>query len=156
MLKKGPDAGYAAESKGFGELVCTSESKSLISLFNGQTECKKNKFGAPPKKDNVVGILGAGLMGAGIAQVSVDKGMHVLMKDMSESGLSRGIDQVQKGVDLSIKKKKMSRLEGEIAMSRLFSTIDYDKFKQADIVIEAVFEDLAIKHKVVKEVEKTH
>eukprot|EP00096_Caligus_rogercresseyi_P012963 TRINITY_DN562_c0_g1_i1.p1 TRINITY_DN562_c0_g1~~TRINITY_DN562_c0_g1_i1.p1 ORF type:complete len:763 (-),score=220.08 TRINITY_DN562_c0_g1_i1:295-2583(-) len=151
--EKGPSAGYLAESKGFGELVVTSESKALISLFNGQTECKKNKFGAPPKKDNVVGILGAGLMGAGIAQVSVDKGMKVLMKDMSEAGLSRGIDQVQKGLDLSVKKKKLSKLQSEMAMSSLYSTIDYDKFKEADIVIEAVFEDLDIKHRVIKEVE---
>ena len=49
-LDKGSDAGYKAEHEGFGELAATSESKALISLFHGQTECKKNKFGKPAKR----------------------------------------------------------------------------------------------------------
>ena len=68
-LDGGATAGYEAERTKFGELVATSESRGLISLFHGQTECKKNKFGAPAKPSNTLGILGAGLMGAGIAQV---------------------------------------------------------------------------------------
>ena len=68
-LDGGPTKGYEAERTKFGELVATSESRGLISLFHGQTECKKNKFGAPAKPSNTLGILGAGLMGAGIAQV---------------------------------------------------------------------------------------
>ena len=68
-LDGGPTKGYEAERTKFGELVATSESRGLISLFHGQTECKKNKFGPPAKPSNTLGILGAGLMGAGIAQV---------------------------------------------------------------------------------------
>ena len=70
-LDGGPTKGYEAERTKFGELVATSESRGLISLFHGQTECKKNKFGAPAKPSNTLGILGAGLMGAGIAQVGI-------------------------------------------------------------------------------------
>merc|ERR1719507_2894362 len=80
------------------------EAKGLISLFHGQTDCKKNKVGAPAKRSNTVGILGAGLMGAGIAQVSVDKGMTTIMKDMNYAGLSRGMNQVQDGVDKKVKR----------------------------------------------------
>merc|ERR1712038_1142245 len=69
----GSAAGYKAEHEGFGQLAATSESNALIGLFHGQTECKKNKFGKPAKPTKSIGILGAGLMGAGIAQVSVDK-----------------------------------------------------------------------------------
>jgi len=148
-----PGEGYKAESEGFGELAVTSESKALISLFHGQTECKKNKFGKPAKRTETVGILGAGLMGAGIAQVSVDKGMKTILKDMSTAGLSRGIGQVEGGVAKSVKRKKISQLEGEKFMSNLVGTIDYSRFKDVDMVIEAVFEDLALKHRVVKEVE---
>merc|ERR1719419_2145563 len=83
-LDGGPTKGYEAERTKFGELVATSESRGLISLFHGQTECKKNKFGAPAKPSNTLGILGAGLMGAGIAQVSCDKpNFTTVLKDMS-------------------------------------------------------------------------
>lgn len=56
-----------------------------------------------------IGILGAGLMGAGIAQVSIDKNMHVFLKDMSLSGLARGEEQIFKGLQLDTKKKKITR-----------------------------------------------
>merc|ERR1719398_101166 len=94
-LDKGAAKGYEAEHTKFGELCVTPEAKGLISLFHGQTDCKKN----------TVGILGAGLMGAGIAQVSVDKGMTTIMKDMNYAGLSRGMNQVQDGVDKKVKRK---------------------------------------------------
>ena len=54
-------------------------------------------------------VLGAGLMGAGICQVSVDKGYHVIMKDMAVPGLGRGQQQIRKGLDTSVKKKKITR-----------------------------------------------
>merc|ERR1719322_799039 len=153
-LDNGPAKGYAAESKGFGELTVTNESKALIGLFHGQTECKKNKYGKPANPSQTVGILGAGLMGAGIAQVSVDKGMTTILKHMNVDGITRGINQVQGGVDKAVKRKKISKLEGERHMSNLIPTTDYDRFKEVDMVIEAVFEDLSLKHRVVKEVEQ--
>jgi len=153
-LDKGTQAGYAAESEGFGKLSATAESKGLISLFHGQTECKKNKFGKPQKTSNTLGILGAGLMGAGIAQVSVDKGMSVLLKDVNTDGVSRGLAQIQKSIDGKIKKKRLSKLEGEIHFSNCEGTTSYEHLKKCDMIIEAVFEDLQLKHKVVKEVEQ--
>lgn len=153
-LDHGMTKGYVAEHKGFGQLAATSEAKSLISLFHGQTECKKNKFGKPAKSVKSVGILGAGLMGAGIAQVTVDKGITTILKDMNDKGLSRGIDQIQEGINKKIKRKKILALEGERQMSNLYPTVDYDKLRGCDMIIEAVFEDLALKHKVVKEVEQ--
>jgi len=153
-LDEGPAKGYEAEHTKFGELCATPESKGLISLFHGQTECKKNKFGAPAKPSNTIGILGAGLMGAGIAQVSVDKGMTTILKDMNYAGLARGMNQVQDGVDKKVKRKKISKLEGEKYIANLIPAIDYTDFSKVDMVIEAVFEDLSLKHRVVKEVEK--
>ena len=152
-LDKGAAKGYEAEHTKFGELCVTPEAKGLISLFHGQTDCKKNKVGAPAKRSNTVGILGAGLMGAGIAQVSVDKGMTTIMKDMNYAGLSRGMNQVQDGVDKKVKRKKISKLEGEKYIANLIPALDYKDFKKVDMVIEAVFEDLALKHRVIKEVE---
>lgn len=153
-LDKGTKAGFEAEANGFGELCVTPQSAGLIGLFHGQTECKKNKFGAPAKPPKTLGILGAGLMGAGIAQVSIDKGYRTILKDMTDAGLARGIDQIQAGVDKSVKRNKYSRFNGELYMSNLEGSLSYDSFKDVDMVIEAVFEDLAIKHRVIKEVEK--
>ncbi|KAK7078831.1 hypothetical protein SK128_002630 [Halocaridina rubra] len=152
-MDKGETEGYAAEHKGFGSLSATNESKGLIGLFHGQTECKKNRFGKPEQPVKTVAILGAGLMGAGIAQVSIDKGYKTLLKDMNQSGLSRGISQVQGGLDKSVKRKKITSFVADQYMSNLEPTLTYDSFKNVDMVIEAVFEDLGIKHRVVKEVE---
>ena len=62
-----------------------------------QTECKKNRFGKPAKETKKVAVLGAGLMGAGIVQVSLQKGYDVIMKDTNEKGLSNGYNYVYKG-----------------------------------------------------------
>lgn len=92
-------------------------------------------------------------MGAGIVQVSVDKGYKVVMKDASQHGLSRGIGQVQKGLENAIKRKRITGLDRDKILTNLTSTLDYDQFRDADVVIEAVFEDIGIKHKVIKEIE---
>jgi len=154
-LDGGATAGYEAERTKFGELVATSESRGLISLFHGQTECKKNKFGPPAKPSNTLGILGAGLMGAGIAQVSCDKpNFTTVLKDMSSVGLARGMSQIQGGLDKKVKRKKVSQLDAERNIASVIPALDYSDFKKVDMVIEAVFEDINIKHRVVKEVEK--
>uniref|UniRef100_A0A034VFS2 enoyl-CoA hydratase n=1 Tax=Bactrocera dorsalis TaxID=27457 RepID=A0A034VFS2_BACDO len=152
-IEKGTSAGYEAESKAFGELVMTPESKGLISLFRGQTECRKNRFGHPKSEVKTVGVLGAGLMGAGIAQVSVNNGYQVFIKDTSIKGLARGVEQIQKGLDAQVKRKRISVVECNQIISKLKPTLDYKKFQNADIVIEAVFEDLKVKHAVISELE---
>ncbi|ERE67369.1 trifunctional enzyme subunit alpha [Cricetulus griseus] len=137
----------------FGELALTKESKALMGLYNGQVLCKKNKFGAPQKNVQHLAILGAGLMGAGIAQVSVDKGLKTLLKDTTLTGLSRGQQQVFKGLNDKVKKKALTSFERDSIFSNLIGQLDYKGFEKADMVIEAVFEDLTVKHKVLKEVE---
>lgn len=150
---KGPIAGYEAERRGFGELAMTPESKGLIGLFRGQTECKKNRFGNPAKPIRTVAVLGAGLMGAGIVQVSVDKGWDVILKDSNAAGLDRGLNQIQNGFMTGIKRRRVTALQRDQFMANLHTTLDYTEFSRADIVIEAVFEDLNVKHRVIKEIE---
>lgn len=109
-LDNGSRAGYEAEAKAFGQLAMTPQSKGLISLFRGQTECKKNKFGNPIKPAKTIAIIGAGLMGSGIAHVSIDKGYNVILKDSSQVGLGRGVGQIQTGYNNALKKKKFTVL----------------------------------------------
>lgn len=108
-LDKGQRAGYEAEAVAFGELAMTPQSKGLIGLFRGQTECKKNRFGQPQHEVKTVAVLGAGLMGAGIAHVSVDKGYKVILKDANKAGLDRGVGQIQAGLQGAVKRKRMTR-----------------------------------------------
>lgn len=152
-IENGTESGYKKEAEGFGKLSQTNESKALIGLYAGQTYCKKNRYGKPQKKVENLAILGAGLMGAGIAQVSLDKGFHTIMKDSFESGLARGQEQIYKGFNTAAKKKKITTFERDQIVSRLDSTLSYGSLRNADIVIEAVFEDINIKHKVIKETE---
>ncbi|XP_053779722.1 trifunctional enzyme subunit alpha, mitochondrial [Desmodus rotundus] len=152
-LEQGKEAGYLAESQKFAELAMTKESKALIGLYHGQVLCKKNKFGSPQKEVKHLSVLGAGLMGAGIAQVSVDKGMKTTLKDATLGGLSRGQQQVFKGLNDKVKKKALTSFERDFIFSNLTGQLDYQGFEKSDMVIEAVFEDLSLKHRVLKEVE---
>ncbi|XP_066482854.1 trifunctional enzyme subunit alpha, mitochondrial [Tiliqua scincoides] len=152
-LEKGNEAGYLLESQKFGELAMTPESRALIGLYHGQVQCKKNKFGQPKQPIKNLAVLGAGLMGAGIAQVSVDKGVKTILKDTTLQALSRGQQQVYKGLNDKVKKKNLTSFQRDMILSDLTGQLDYKDFGKADMVIEAVFEDINIKHKVLKEVE---
>ncbi|XP_075000864.1 trifunctional enzyme subunit alpha, mitochondrial isoform X1 [Calonectris borealis] len=152
-LDQGRDTGYLTESQSFGQLAVTKESKALIGLYHGQVRCKKNKFGTPQREVKTLAVLGAGLMGAGIAQVSVDKGLKTILKDTAQQGLDRGQQQVFKGLNGKVKKKSLTSFERDSILSNLTGQLDYKGFEKADMVIEAVFEDINIKHKVLKEVE---
>ncbi|KAL2309362.1 hypothetical protein Nmel_005558 [Mimus melanotis] len=168
-LDQGNDAGYLIEAQSFGQLAVTKESKALMGLYHGQVHCKKNKFGTPQKEVKTLAVLGAGLMGAGIAQVSVDKGIKTILKDTTQKGLDRGQQQVYKGVlgyiavgwaqwlsprlNSKVKKKSLTSFERDSILSSLMGQLDYKGFEKADMVIEAVFEDINVKHKVLKEVE---
>ena len=100
-----------------------------------------------------LGVLGAGLMGAGIAGVSADAGVPVRMKDATHEALGRGLRYVREALEERRKRGSLSRLELEKRMDRLAGTIDYSGFRRAELVIEAVFEDLELKRKVLAETE---
>ncbi|KAA0708266.1 Trifunctional enzyme subunit alpha, mitochondrial TP-alpha [Triplophysa tibetana] len=152
-IESGQTAGYQTESQNFGKLAMTSESRALIGLYHGQVACKKNHFGKPEREVKKLAVLGAGLMGAGIAQISIEKGVATILKDTTGEGLARGQQQVYKGLHDKTKKKSLTTFERDSILSTLSGQLDYRGFDTADMVIEAVFEDLSIKHKVVKEIE---
>lgn len=149
-----PSSGYEAERKAFAELAHTTHSKALVGLYHGQTLCKKNRFGTPEKPAQRLAVLGAGLMGAGICEVSITKGLEVIMKDVNNQGLARGFEQIDSNLQKRVKRKAMTEDVKGSTMALLHPQTDYSGFNHVDLVIEAVFEDLNIKHKVVQEVEK--
>jgi len=152
-MEKGPAAGVEAETKKFGELVVSRESRELIQIFLSMTAMKKN-----PLKDKVrpvkkIGILGAGLMGAGIANVSATNGMEVLLKDVSYDAVGQGEKAIWQDLDGKVKKKALSPFQRDVTFSRITGTTDYRGFEKADLVIEAVFEDLELKRRILAETE---
>ncbi len=153
-MNKGMKKGLEEESRRFGELGMTPESASLMSLFFGQTALKKNRFGKPDVATQTVGVLGAGLMGAGIAMVSTMKGYRVHLKDISYEGLGRGRKQIWDELDRRRKRKAMTAFERDQTMANVVAQLDYAGFNNCDVVIEAVFEDLKLKHRVIEEVEQ--
>ena len=152
-VSKGPDAGYHEESKRFGELAMGKEAASFISLFFAQTALKKNRFGKAKRVESVA-ILGAGLMGAGIAEITVQKGIRTLLKDVSVEALARGQKTIWGDLDKRVKARAMTSFERDRMFSSVVPKTDYQGFDKVDLVIEAVFEDLALKHKIIRELEE--
>ncbi len=157
-LSEGFEAGLSAERNGFGELAMTSESAELWQLFFATTELKKDtgidNDKVVARQVNKVGVLGAGLMGAGIAYVSIkNASVTTRMKDRDNQGLSRGISYVNRILNGRVKRRRMQTLQKRQIQARLSGSIDYSGFKDADIIVEAVFEDLALKQTMLQDVE---
>jgi len=147
------------EALQFSKLAATPESAALIGLFHGTTAVKKHSFGKPSHPINKIAVLGAGLMGAGIAQVSVDNGQYsVLLKDKDAAGVSRGENTILGDLKDKLKTKRITNYQFCATTSRLMPLHDdieswKKHFSSADLVIEAVFEELGVKHRVLKEME---
>ena len=148
--------GLQLEAKAFGKLAVTDVSRALVSVFFATQDIKKDAGypeGTKATEVTKLGVLGAGLMGAGIAGVSADAGVAIRMKDASHQALGRGLRYVREALEERRKRGSLSRLELEKRMDRLAGTIDYSGFRRAELVIEAVFEDLELKRKVLAETE---
>ena len=136
----------------------TSESEELRQLFFATTELKKDTgidnesvVGRPVNK---IGVLGAGLMGAGIAYVSIkNAGVATRLKDRDNKGIARGISYVNNILNGRVKRRRMQPLQKRKIQAGLTASTDYSGFKGADIVIEAVFEDLALKQTMLQDIE---
>ncbi len=158
-IKDGIEAGYAAEADRFGHLLVSPEAQALISIYFATQELKKDNGtdnpDVEPRPVKKVAVLGGGLMGGGVAAVSATKaGTPVRIKDIDDAGVARGLSYVRKVLDQNVKRRRMKRAEADRVMHLVTGTTDWTGFKSTDIVIEAVFEDLDLKHNVLKASEK--
>jgi 3-hydroxyacyl-CoA dehydrogenase / enoyl-CoA hydratase / 3-hydroxybutyryl-CoA epimerase len=147
----------ALEAKSFGELVVSETSSRLIGIFHATTALKKDTGvddpGVKPRKVERVAMLGGGLMGGGIAYVTIAGGIPVRLKDKDDAGIGRGLKYVRDILDERVKKKQLTREERDQQFALLTATTDYTGMAHADVVIEAVFEDLDLKKRVLADVE---
>ncbi|EGQ7952414.1 fatty acid oxidation complex subunit alpha FadJ [Vibrio vulnificus] len=154
-LEKGMKQGLELEAKRFGELVMSNESKALRSIFFATTEMKKETGSeAKPSKVGMVGVLGGGLMGAGISHVSVAKAkVPVRIKDVSDDGVLNALKYNYKLFDKQRKRRILSKAQLQSKMLQLSGGTDFTSFNRTDVVIEAVFEDLSLKQQMVADIE---
>jgi 3-hydroxyacyl-CoA dehydrogenase/enoyl-CoA hydratase/3-hydroxybutyryl-CoA epimerase len=153
-MSSGEKKGYAEEVKRFEKLILTPESFQLRGIFFAMTDKKKNPQADLAKKTNTMAMVGAGFMGAGIAQVSAAKDVRVLLKDIKQETLTQARQTVWKDIGRKVKRKAMPQLDADRLMNRITGQLDYNNFEKVDVLIEAVFEDLNVKHMVMKECEE--
>ena len=155
-LNKGFKAGLELEARSFGKLVMSPESAALRSLFFATTQMKKEQGveGVKPAKLQKIGVLGGGLMGGGIAFVTATKaGLPARIKDIRPEGIANAIKYSYDLLNKKLKRRFISKSQMQKQLSLLTGSVDYSGFSDADVVIEAVFEDLALKQNMVADVE---
>jgi len=146
------------EARGFVEVATTDVSKNLIDLFF-MMEAVKKQTGVEgkdvkPLPVKHMAVLGAGTMGGGIAQVAADKGIHVRMKDINNDALALGYRHASEIFGKFMKRKRLTKFDYDAKMAMISGTLDYSGFKQMDVVVEAIVEDMGIKKKVIAETAK--
>lgn len=155
-LSHGSSSGYEAEARAFGELAMTPESRALRNIFFASTELKKDpgaSTGAGPL--NAIGILGGGLMGGGIAFVTASKGgLPVRIKDINFNGINHALKYSWELLDKKVRRRHIKAAQRDSELARISGTTDFSGFAGRDLVIEAVFEDLALKQQMVADIEQ--
>src|SRR5208337_4454150 len=129
------------------------QSQSLRRLFFTRTGLKKKHYGAEPGRVELIGVVGSGFMGTGIAAVSAENGYRVAIKDASQEKLSVSLKEIWKSLDRRMRSRNLTPVQRDKLYSLVIPALDYASISSAGLVIEAVFEDLGIKHQVLREVE---
>ncbi|MDZ7704356.1 MAG: 3-hydroxyacyl-CoA dehydrogenase NAD-binding domain-containing protein [Trueperaceae bacterium] len=152
-LSKGMKAGLDAEADAFADLVLTPESRALVNLFFLQNDAQKNPFGAAQAREvDTVGVLGAGLMGSGIAELSTRGGYDVVLKDQTMELAAEGKGTIWRSLDDSVG-KGLRAFERDVLAERVRPVADVDLFGKVDLTIEAVPEKLDLKQQMIRDVE---
>jgi len=153
----GREGGLGEEARLFGQMAVTPQSRELIFLFFATASLKKDtgvSGPAPPPREVLrAGVLGTGFMGAGIAAVSAMQGIAVRFKDVDHTRVAKGLKSVYDVLSDRLRKRQVTRTQFEDQMALVGGTTDYSGFRNVEVTIEAVFEDLALKHRVLKEAE---
>ncbi|HNV78302.1 MAG TPA: 3-hydroxyacyl-CoA dehydrogenase NAD-binding domain-containing protein [Thermomonas sp.] len=150
------DAGMAVEREGFTVLLNSPESKALRHAFFGERAAGKiDDIGAeiPPRAIDKVGVIGAGTMGGGISMNFLNAGIPVVLVETTQEALDRGVATIRRNYEASAKKGKLTDAQVEQRMALVTPSLSYDALADADLVIEAVYEDYAVKQSVFEKID---
>jgi 3-hydroxyacyl-CoA dehydrogenase/enoyl-CoA hydratase/3-hydroxybutyryl-CoA epimerase len=154
-MSHGVERGLAAEVETAVPLIMGDVAQNLVRLFFLMEEAKKDRTGATPRDVHNVAVLGAGVMGGGIAQLVADKtDASVRMRDINWQALAGGMKAAAKIWKKQVERRRMTRGEMARKMSRITTTTDWSGFAGTDLVIEAVVEKLDVKKQVLAEFER--
>jgi len=151
------DKGLELERKLFQDCLFSDQSKALIHVFFGEREVAKVPDvpkTTPTIQVNSAAVVGAGTMGGGIAMVFANAGIPVLLKEADQAALDRGLANIQKNYASSVKRGRFTQQFVDERMKLIRATLSYDDFAQVDMVIEAVFEGMALKKQVFAELDR--
>ena len=151
--KKGKRAGLENAIEIFSSLAVGFHAKALMSLVTGMMELKKNPLRNIARRTGKLAVTGTGLMGREIAAVSTSTCDIILMKDIDPDASAKGMEEIWKWLVKGVESGALPPGEREVRYGKLVPCHDYRMFMNTDLVIEAVFEDLALKRKILSEVE---
>lgn len=158
-LSNGIEAGLKREAEHFASLAVGSVSRKLVQVFFATRELKRDPGvqGEPPQPGtaDALAVVGAGFMGSGIAGTAAMRAaVDVRLRDSDLSRVQAGIANARKPMDERLKKRRMTKFEHRRLTALVSGGVDWSGFKRADIVVEAVFEDLQVKQKVFADLEE--
>ncbi|MFY0633264.1 MAG: enoyl-CoA hydratase/isomerase family protein [Vannielia sp.] len=143
------DAGLALEREKFAACIDSPQRAGLIHAFFAERAVEKiPEAGASPRDVAVVGVIGGGTMGSGIATACLNAGLTVRMNERDEAALERGRETVAGNLEGAVKRSKMSAEARDAALERFKPSVALEDFADCDLVIEAVFEDMGVKRDV--------
>jgi 3-hydroxyacyl-CoA dehydrogenase len=148
--------GAALERAAFRECEQSPQSQALIHLFFAEREAAKVVDMPPDAQPAAVGsvaVIGAGTMGGGIAMAFAGAGIPVTLLDMSDEALARGLGLIGKNYATSVSRGSMSQAAVDRALGLIRTTLRYEDLGQADLIVEAVFEDMAMKQEVFRKLD---
>ena len=151
------EEGCQVEAKLFQQCLFSDQSKGMIHVFFGEREVAKVPDigkNTPVRPVNSVAIVGAGTMGGGITMTFANAGIPVLLKEADHAALHRGLATIRTNYENSAKKGRFTPEQVDERMALIRPTLTYDGFEQADMIIEAVFEGMALKKQVFAELDK--
>jgi 3-hydroxyacyl-CoA dehydrogenase len=151
------DEGVATENKLFIDCLFSDQSKAMIHVFFGEREVAKIPDvpkDTPVIPVNSVAVVGAGTMGGGIAMSFVNAGIPVTLKETDQAALDKGLNTIRKNYETSVKRGRFTPEFVEERLKLIKPTLTYDDFGKADMVIEAVFEGMALKKQVFGELDR--
>ncbi|WP_186073031.1 3-hydroxyacyl-CoA dehydrogenase NAD-binding domain-containing protein [Burkholderia gladioli] len=154
---KGFDQGLIDEREGFVALVQTPESRALRHAFFGERAASKIPdvpADTPVREIRKLGVIGAGTMGGGITMNFLNAGLPVTLLETKQEALERGLATIRKNYEAQVKKGKLSEEKLEARMALISPTLSYEDLKDADLIIEAVFEELGVKEQVFRKLDE--
>lgn len=156
-MRKDLSEGLKIEAELVGKAIITSVSKNLIKIFYLTEEIRKDSgvdsFSGPTQEFKRIGVLGAGVMGGGIAQLMAHNNLPARMKDINLAAVAKGTEAAAKVFSESVKKRRLRPKEMMNKMALISGTTDYSGFNKVDLIIEAIVENLDIKKKVFVEID---